>query len=67
MKWVEAIPTQNATDSVVIIFLKENILARFGCPRKIVIDNSQAFKSMTMINFYQKYNIILGHSTIYYP
>jgi transposase InsO family protein len=22
---------------------------------------------MEMINFYQKYNIILGHSTAYYP
>jgi transposase InsO family protein len=66
-KWVEAIPTRNATDSVVIKVLEENILARFGCPRKIVIDNAQAFKSIAMINFCQKYNIILGHSTAYYP
>jgi transposase InsO family protein len=66
-KWVEAIPTQNATDSVVIKFLEENILLRFGCPRKIVMDNAQVFKSMTMINLCQKYNIILGHSTTYYP
>jgi transposase InsO family protein len=47
--------------------LEENILSRFGCPRKIVTDNAQAFKSMAMINFCQKYNIILGHSTTYYP
>jgi hypothetical protein len=40
MKWVEAIPTQNATNSVVINVLEENILAIFGCPRKIVIDNA---------------------------
>jgi hypothetical protein len=40
MKWVEAIPTQNSTDSVVINFLEENILTRFGCPRKIVTDNA---------------------------
>jgi hypothetical protein len=66
-KWVEAIPTRNATDSVVINFLEENILARFGCPRKIVTDNAQAFKSIAMIIFCQKYNIILGHSTAYYP
>jgi hypothetical protein len=43
-KWVEAIPTRNATDSVVINFLEENILSRFGCPRKIVTDNAQAFQ-----------------------
>jgi transposase InsO family protein len=66
-KWVEGIPTQNATDSIVIKILEENILARFGCPRKIVIDNAQDFKSIAMINFCQRYNIILGHSTTYYP
>jgi transposase InsO family protein len=51
----------------VINILEENILARFGCPRKIVIDNAQDFKSIAMINLCQKYNIILGHSTTYYP
>jgi hypothetical protein len=51
MKWVEPIPTQNATYSIVIKFLEENILSRFGCPRKIVTDNAQSFKSMAMIDF----------------
>jgi hypothetical protein len=63
-KWVEAIPTWNATYSVVMNVLEENILARFGCPRKIVTDNAKAFIYMAMINFFQKYNIMLGHSTI---
>jgi hypothetical protein len=66
-KWVEAIPTQNATYLVVINFLEENILERFGCPRKIITDNAQDFKSMEMINFCRKYNIFSGHSTAYYP
>jgi hypothetical protein len=65
-KWVEVIPTRNATNVVVISFLEENILSRFGCPQKIVTDNAQAFKSMAMISFFQKYNIVLGHSTTYY-
>jgi len=47
--------------------MEENILARFGCPRKIVRDNAQYFKSISMIIFCQKYNIILGHFTTYYP
>jgi hypothetical protein len=64
---VEAIPTRKATDSVVIDFLEENILSRFGCPRKIVTDNAWDFKSMAIVNFCQKYNIVLGHSTTYYP
>jgi hypothetical protein len=65
-KWVEVVPTRNATDLVLISFLEENILSRFGCPRKIVTDNAQAFKSMSMVSFCQKYNIILRHSTTYY-
>jgi transposase InsO family protein len=64
---VEAIPTRNATDEVVINFLEENILARFGCSQKIITDNAQDFKSVAMINFCQKYHIILGHSKTYYP
>jgi hypothetical protein len=65
-KWVESIPTMNVVDIVVINFLEENILAIFGCPRKIITNNSQAFKYVSMINFSQKYNIILGYSTTYY-
>ena len=64
---MEAIPTRKVNDSVEIDFLEESILSRFGCPRKIVTDNAQAFKSMAMVSFCQKYNIILGHSTVYYP
>jgi hypothetical protein len=52
---------------VVIDFLEENILSRFGFPQKIVTDNAQAFKSMAMISFCQKHNIVLGHSSAYYP
>lgn len=31
-KWVEAIPTKNATRKVVINFILNNIITRFGCP-----------------------------------
>ena len=48
-------------------FLEENILARFGCPKRIVTDNAAAFKSRKMINFCHKYHISLNHSTAYYP
>jgi hypothetical protein len=51
-KWVEAIPTKFVTDVVVIKFIKENILSRFGCPRKIITHNAQAFKSLSMIDFF---------------
>jgi hypothetical protein len=64
---VEEIPTRATTDLVIIKFLEENILSRFGCPRKIITDNSQAFKSSKLLQFCQNYNIELGHSIAYYP
>jgi hypothetical protein len=66
-KWVESIPIREETDIVIIKFLEENILAIFGCPTKIIIDNAHAFKSAKLIQFFRNYNIALGHSTTYYP
>jgi len=43
-KWIEAEPTRRATDAVILQFLEENILSRFGVPRKIITDNAAAFK-----------------------
>jgi hypothetical protein len=66
-KWIEAVPTRQANDAVIISFLENNILSRFGCPLKLITDNAQAFKSKRMINFCHQYHISLGHSTAYYP
>jgi len=52
---------------VIIQFLESNILSRFGCPHKIITYNAAAFKSKNIVEFYDKYNIILGHSMTYYP
>ena len=64
-KWIEAVPTRNDTDTVIIKFLLENIMPRFGCPQKLVTDNAMAFKSAKMYNFCQQYGIELTHSTPY--
>ena len=44
-KWIEAIPTRRATETVIMDFLEENILARFWCPRRILTDNAASFNS----------------------
>ena len=64
-KWVEAVPTRQAIDVVIIEFLLSNIMSRFGCPRKIVTDNAKAFTSSKLVNFSSDYNIIFSHSTAY--
>ena len=42
-------------------------MSRFGCPRKIVTDNAKAFTSSKLVKFCSDFNIILSHSTAYYP
>jgi len=66
-KWIEAAPTRQATDTIIISFLENNILSRFGCPNKLITDNAAAFKSKRMVEFCHRYHIILGHSTAYHP
>jgi hypothetical protein len=50
--WKQFLP--NFTDAVVIKFLEENIITRFGCPRKIITDNAQDFKSPCYDRFLSK-------------
>eukprot|EP00253_Pinus_taeda_P005071 PITA_05071 len=64
-KWIEEIPTRQATDVVIISFLENNILSHFGCPNKLITDNASTFKFKRMVEFCHKYHIILGHSTSY--
>jgi hypothetical protein len=66
-KWIEAVPSRQATDSVIIKFLENNILSRFGFPRKIINDNIDSFRSTKLIDFCNQYHINLGHSIAYYP
>jgi ribonuclease HI len=66
-KWVEAIPTKSATEKVVMDFLEDKIITRFGVPSKIVTDNAKAFCSAEMTAFCFKYGIILSHASDYYP
>jgi hypothetical protein len=58
---------KGTTHTIIMKFLEKNILASFGCPRKIIVDNSQGFKYVNLFKFCQGYNIYLGHSTSYYP
>eukprot|EP00253_Pinus_taeda_P012549 PITA_12549 len=66
-KWIEAIPMRQATDSVIISFLENNILSHFGCPNKLITNNAATFKSKRGIEFCNKYQITLGDLTTYYP
>jgi len=51
----------------VIIGFLEDIMARFGYPKRIVTDNVASFKDEPLIHFYEHYGITLIHSNPYYP
>jgi transposase InsO family protein len=51
----------------VIIGFLEDIMARFGCPSRIITDNATSFKSEPLIKFCEQFGISLIHSTPYYP
>jgi len=65
-KWVKAIPAKNATEKVIMGFVENNIITRFGVPAKITTDNAKAFNSK-FSSFCFKYGIVLSHSSNYYP
>ena len=48
-------------------FIEDNIVSRFGYPRRLITNNAKAFKSKAMVAFCEKHGIILNHSTPYYP
>ena len=66
-KWVEAIPTRNATSKVVNKFLVSNVISRFGYPQRIVIDNAMCFRSEEFMKFCDKYGITRSTSSPYHP
>jgi hypothetical protein len=49
-KWIEVIPTRSASHKVIISFL-EDIIARFGCPSRIITDNAASSRFEPLVKF----------------
>lgn len=64
-KWIEVIPTRSTSLKVIISFLKD-IIARFGCPIRIVTNNATYFRAKPLTRFCEQFRIALIHSTPYY-
>lgn len=64
---MEEIPSRQATGTMIIDFLLSSIISRFGCLRRIITDNAQAFTSYKLLKFCIDHNIVISHSTPYYP
>ncbi|XP_058185637.1 uncharacterized protein LOC131302862 [Rhododendron vialii] len=66
-KWVEAIATRTNDAKVVVEFLKDNILSRFGMPRAIISDQETHFCNRVFGALMKKYGITHKVSTAYHP
>ena len=64
---MEGIITRRSTSKVVIDFILNNNITRFGCPKKIVKDNSLCFRSNEFYQFCDKYAITRSTSSPYHP
>jgi hypothetical protein len=50
-RWMEEIPLTKVNDEVVINFLEQHIMTRFGVPNTLVFDNATYFSSLKLTDF----------------
>jgi hypothetical protein len=65
--WTEAIPLTKVNDEMVMNFLEQHIITRFGMPNSLVFDNATYFSSLKLSEFSLEKGITLKYTTNYYP
>jgi transposase InsO family protein len=65
-KWVEAISLKIVTSAIMIEFIKEHIIYRFGNPQTITIDQGKMFTSKEFEDFATNTSFKLINSSPYY-
>ena len=66
-KWVEAIACKTNDHKLVLQFLKDNVLERFGTPCAIIIDGGKHFCNRFFEQLMKKYGITHKVATPYHP
>ena len=66
-KWVEAASYASVTRSVVVRFIKREIICRYGLPRKIITDNSTNLNNKMMGEICEEFKIQHHNSIPYRP
>jgi transposase InsO family protein len=65
-KWTEEVPLWNMTHRVVISFVQEHIIYRFGVPQCLTTDQEPSFMSHQFREFTESMKIKLMNSSPYY-
>jgi len=66
-KWVEAASYASVTRSVVVKFIKKEIICQYGLPRKIITDNATNLNNKMMKEMCEDFKIQQKNSTPYRP
>jgi hypothetical protein len=66
-KWAEAIPLTHVNEKVVIQFIEQQLITRFGMPFVLVFDNATYFYPTLLIEFSLDKGVIIRYSANYYP
>ena len=65
-KWVKAIPLRSVTQAIVIKFIEEQIIHRFGLPESITEDQGSVFIGSETLSFAESRGIKILNLTPYY-
>lgn len=66
-KYVVAEPIHQSTAAETIRTLEEKVIAKFGCPEVIILDNGPQLRSKAMQDFATRYKITLWYTAAYHP
>ncbi|XP_060211837.1 uncharacterized protein LOC132639407 [Lycium barbarum] len=66
-KWVEVTSHKSVTKKVVVDFVKNNLICRFGVPESIITDNGANLNSHLMKDISEQFKITHRKSTAYRP
>jgi hypothetical protein len=66
-KWVKVMPTIKSDGNIVVLFVFNQIIARFGIPSEIVIDHRSHFQNEMMKELASKLGFRHGHSSLTTP
>nr|XP_016445656.1 PREDICTED: uncharacterized protein LOC107770836 [Nicotiana tabacum] len=66
-KWAEAFTYKVFTKKVMVDFVQNNIVCRFGIPESIITDNAANLNNDLMREIYEKFRIVHRNSTAYRP
>ncbi|RDY09555.1 Pol polyprotein, partial [Mucuna pruriens] len=66
-KWVEAASYSTVTRSIMVKFIKRDIICQFGLPAHIITNNDTNLNNKMMIELYEQFKIRHHNSTPYRP